>query len=335
VETVEDTLVMYVHRQIRHFLTPTSKNHHRYIIIIIVCIIFLFLMSVRQGKLRNINTDNLEEEDDGQNVIIESDADYVTDEERSVLTKSFQTADFDGDKLLSQSEITMAISRETKQHILQAMRNNFRVFFSLDKMHKNGQVDWEEYFSHYVRDLLGLDEETIKQIQKKPQRVSRDIKESLARLKAAWSEAARTNPDAVNIDEFLGLEHPESSHSFLTQRVDELMGKFDTDDDGKLSRAEYLQDPYRDLSGHEVQSKDKEFNDVLDKNHDGVADKKEIVQFLDPKNPHWAKDEAISLIRQADKDKDKMVSLEEMIAKPDLFLMSKLVSADLSFHGEF
>ena len=139
------------------------------------------------------------------------------------------------------------------------MRNNFRVFFSLDKMHKNGQVsclscavcnavysiylqvDWEEYFSHYLRDLLGLDEETIKQIQKKPQRVSRDIKagekhkntkikvtlaqESLARLKAAWSEAARTNPDAVNIDEFLGLEHPESSHSFLTQRVDELMGK--------------------------------------------------------------------------------------------------------------
>ena len=66
-----------------------------------------------------------------------------------------------------------------------------------------------------------------------------------------------------------------------------------------------------------------------------ICCRKEIVQFLDPKNPHWAKDEAISLIRHADKDKDKMVSLEEMIAKPDLFLMSKLVSADLSFHGEF
>ena len=51
------------------------------------------------------------------------------------------------------------------------------------------------------------------------------MQESLARLKAAWSEAAHTNPDAVNIDEFLGLEHPESSHSFLTRRVEELMGK--------------------------------------------------------------------------------------------------------------
>ena len=60
-----------------------------------------------------------------------------------------------------------------------------------------------------------------------------------------------------------------------------------------------------------------------------------IVQFLDPKSPHWAKDEAISLIHQADSDKDKMVSLEEMFACADLFLMSKMVSVDLSFHGEF
>ena len=37
-------------------------------------------------------------------------------------------------------------------------------------------MDWEEYFSHYLRDLLGLDEDTIKQIEKKPERISRDIK---------------------------------------------------------------------------------------------------------------------------------------------------------------
>ena len=41
------------------------------------------------------------------------------------------------------------------------------------------------------------------------------------------------------------------------------------------------------------------------------------------------------MIHQADRDKDKMVSLEEMFARADLFLESKLVSADLSFHGEF
>ena len=51
------------------------------------------------------------------------------------------------------------------------------------------------------------------------------LQESISRLRASWSEAARTDPDAVNIDEFLGLEHPESSHSMLVQRVEELLAK--------------------------------------------------------------------------------------------------------------
>lgn len=38
------------------------------------------------------------------------------------------------------------------------------------------KVDWEEYLSHYLRDLLGLEEETIKQVEKKPDTLSRDIK---------------------------------------------------------------------------------------------------------------------------------------------------------------
>ena len=63
--------------------------------------------------------------------------------------------------------------------------------------------------------------------------------------------------------------------------------------------------------------------------------RKEIVQYLDPKSPHWAKEEAKSLIRQADRNKDKMLSIDEVFSRADLFLMSKMVSADLSFHGEF
>jgi len=329
---------MYVHRQIRQLLTPSSRHHHPVIIsIIIIGIIFLFITSLRQVKLRHTNGQDTIREDVFIDNTMEGtvDADYVSDEERDILRKQFRAADFDNDKLLTESEMTMAISRQTKQHILQAMRNNFRVFFSLDKMKKNGQVDWEEYLAHYVRDLLGLDEDTIRQVERAPLSLARDIQESLARLKAAWSEAAHTNPDAVNIDEFLGLEHPESSHTFLTQRVDELMGKFDADGDGKLSRAEYLLDPYMDFSAEKLSDRGKEFSAVLDKNGDGVADKKEIVQFLDPKNAHWAKDEAASLLRQADRNKDRMVDIEEMFARADIFLMSKLVSADLSFHGEF
>ena len=47
-----------------------------------------------------------------------SDDEYASDEEKDILKRQFRAADFDSNKLLSQSEITMAISRETKQHIL-------------------------------------------------------------------------------------------------------------------------------------------------------------------------------------------------------------------------
>ena len=63
-----------------------------------------------------------------------------------------------------------------------------------------------------MKERLGLPDEEIARITKDPTSpsVPRDIKESLANMKASWSEAAKTNPEAVNIDEFLGLQHPES-----------------------------------------------------------------------------------------------------------------------------
>ena len=42
-------------------------------------------------------------------------------------------------------------------------------------------------------------------------------KVKLASAKASWAEAARTNGDALNIDEFLSFTHPESSHSLMAQ----------------------------------------------------------------------------------------------------------------------
>ena len=161
----------------------------------------------------------------------------LTEDERRILSKMFKSADFDNNKLLTESEVAMAINRETKQHIMvnflkiattyfliicfqKAMRSNFKVFFSLDKIHKNGQIDWDEYYQYFTRTRMGLEDGDIQRLETDPRSVSREVREALAEVKAAWSEAAKTNPDAVNIDEFLGLEHPESSHSLLTQRVE-------------------------------------------------------------------------------------------------------------------
>ena len=111
--------------------------------------------------------------------------------------------------------------------------------------------------------------------------------------------------------------------------------QYDSDGDGKLTEKEYITDPYKDLDQDDIKLKQKEFQLILDKNKDGIADKREVVNFLDPKNPHWSRYEAINLLNEADINYDNMLELDEVLAKPDLFLFSKLVSGDAGFHGEF
>ena len=87
------------------------------------------------------------------------------------------------------------------------MRNNFKVFFSLDKLHKNGQVDWDEYYQHFLRDRLGMGEAEIARLQENPATISRDVQESLANVKAAWSE--------VSWEIFVNIFYRDGSPSIL------------------------------------------------------------------------------------------------------------------------
>ncbi len=62
--------------------------------------------------------------------------------------------------------------------------------------------------------------------------------------------------------------------------------------------------------------------------------RREMIKFLDPKSVFWAGEEAGRLVAQADRDTDRRVSLRELLSTPHLFLTSKLVSAEQSFHAE-
>ena len=81
-----------------------------------------------------------------------------------------------------------------------AMRNNFKVFFSLDKLHRNGQIDWDEYYGYYMKARLGMEAADLRRMEADPASVGREVREAVAEVRAAWSEAARSNPEAVNID---------------------------------------------------------------------------------------------------------------------------------------
>ena len=83
--------------------------------LICCCIVFLLITSLRHIKLRGAGEDVVEDI-----APVQGGEDYdanLTEEETAILSRSFRSADFDSDARLTETELSMAISRETKQHI--------------------------------------------------------------------------------------------------------------------------------------------------------------------------------------------------------------------------
>lgn len=247
----------------------------------------------------------------------------TSQEDLSWLTKTFKKTDTTFDKVLSLNELTWSIHKTVGQHVRQAMMSNPRTFFGLDKINHNGQVEWNEWLAQFYK----------KYNVKSEQDMDRSVKEKLAAAKAAWSEAARSNPDALNIDEFLSFSHPESSHSALAQQMEEMIGRHDDDGDGVISLNEYLDDPFVDFTPEELETRKKRFKE-LDADGNSRADRREILTFLDPKQVAQAKEEALRLITMADNDADGFLSWPEVEEHAKLFLDSKWISPERAFHWD-
>ena len=103
--------------------SQTKHRHQRHILVISVSVLFLFIVTLKHVKLRNSAQDIVDELEAGvkraADTFQEFDYDVeLTEEERQILSRSFRSADFDNNKLLTETEMSMAINRETKQHIV-------------------------------------------------------------------------------------------------------------------------------------------------------------------------------------------------------------------------
>ena len=118
-----DTIFFFICRQILlSFQSQTKHRHQVHIIIISVSVILLlYITIIKHVKLRNSDTLMSDISAEIRKVDSFQEFDYdveLTEDERRILSKSFKSADFDNNKLLTESEVAMAINRETKQHIM-------------------------------------------------------------------------------------------------------------------------------------------------------------------------------------------------------------------------
>ena len=197
-------------------------------------------------------------------------------------------------------------------------------FFLLDKLRPNGQIEWEEWKQAFDAQFTPLERQ-----------LGRDYKERLSGAKAYWSEAARSNPNSLNIDEFLAFTHPEFSQPLLLQEVELLMSTFDTNRDDLISPEEMinnnnnnapswiiLQDSLREASSSLSSSSsssasaatfslfprgggaNKEEYRLLDDNEDGLLSKRELLKVFDIRGDFWARKQARAIIEKSDINQD-------------------------------
>lgn len=258
-------------------------------------------------------------------------------QDEAILKRVFRNADINNNGLLSHYELEKWIAAKIKEHFLKAVKDNFWIFSTLDK-DRNGRVSWDEYHVNFMIEQ-GYDEKFAKNHSKSHKKLNRKVLEKILLDKAAWSEAANSDPDALNIDEFLTFRHPEHSHVSLLNMVNDIINNLDSDGDEMLTEEEFMSMPMEETS--KISEKEwkeqrrKEFREVIDMNRDGKVNRQELLMYNDPENPVLAKREARELISLADLNGDGKLSIKEILSKKDIFMGSKMIDTAKSFHDEF
>ncbi|KAM7291796.1 45 kDa calcium-binding protein [Ixodes scapularis] len=143
------------------------------------------------------------------------------DQDDALLRSVYSKADENQDGQLSIKELEKWIAAKVKEHYSQAVRDNFWIFSALDKNH-DGRVSWDEYHVNFMLEK-GFDDNYAKHHPEDHKGLERSVKEKILLDKASWFEAANSDPDALNIDEFLTFRHPEHSHVSLLKMVNDII----------------------------------------------------------------------------------------------------------------
>jgi len=274
-------------------------------------------------------------------VFLGKENDDSTQEPSKLLADVFHLADVNSDDELDLKELSKWIEAKVKEHLDEAIRENVYLFTAVDK-NRNGIVTWKEYHVNFMMDQ-GFDEKYAKNHAESHKNLDRKAREQILLEEAAFSETAHSNPEGLNIDEFLSFRHPEHSHATLLSMVTDIFNDLDENNDDFLSVKEFATfsnggpDPSHLKETDRVwqQERQKEFEENIDANHDGQVTREELLFYSDPQNPAHAKTEARNLIAAADSNHSRTLSLKEILDKKEIFLGSKMVNIAKNFHDEF
>nr|XP_033778888.1 45 kDa calcium-binding protein [Geotrypetes seraphini] len=256
----------------------------------------------------------------------------------------FSRVDLNKNRRISAKELQRWIMEKTEEHLQEAIEEN-KVHFRAVDPDGDGHVSWDEYKIKFLASK-GFNEKEVAEKMKtnKELKIDDETQEVLDNLKDRWFQADNPPPDQLlNEDEFLSFLHPEHSRGMLQFMVKEIFRDLDQDGDKKLSLSEFISLPVgtvenqkaQELEDDWVRERRKEFEEVIDANHDGTVTMEELEEYMDPMNEHNALNEAKQMIAVADENQNHDLEMDEVLKYSEYFTGSKLMDYVRSVHEEF
>ncbi|KAM9829932.1 45 kDa calcium-binding protein isoform X1 [Syngnathus typhle] len=274
----------------------------------------------------------------------EFDEDSEPRRNRKKLIEIFSKVDFNKDHSVSAKEMQRWIMEKTEEHFQEAMKENKNSFHAVDP-DGDGHVTWDEYRIRFLSSKGFTEKELAEKIKNNEDlKLDEETQDVLESLKDRWFQA--DNPPAdqlLNEQEFLSFLHPEHSRGMLKYMVKEIMRDLDQDGDQKLTVSEFISLPVGTVENQQGQEMDddwvrerrKEFEDVMDSDHNGIVSMEELEEYMDPMNEHNALNEAKQMIAVADENQNHNLELEEILKYSEYFTGSKLMDYARNVHEEF
>lgn len=263
---------------------------------------------------------------------------------RRKLMVIFSKVDLNTDRRISAKEMQKWIMQKTAEHFQEAVAESRAHFRAVDP-DGDGHVSWDEYKVKFLVTKGHNEREVAEKIKNKwDLNIDEETQEVLENLKDRWYQADNPPPDLLLTEsEFLSFLHPEHSRGMLQFMVKEIIRDLDQDGDKKLSLSEFISLPVgtvenqqgQDVDDSWVRDRKREFEELIDANHDGIVTMAELEDYMDPMNEFSALNEAKQMIAIADENQNHYLEPEEVLKYSEFFTGSKLVDYARSVHEEF
>ncbi|XP_072012186.1 45 kDa calcium-binding protein [Engystomops pustulosus] len=276
--------------------------------------------------------------------IEEFDEDSEPKKNRKKLVTIFSKVDRNKDNQISAQEMQRWIMEKTEEHFQEAVKENKLHFRAVDP-DNDGHVSWDEYKIRFLASKGFNEKEVAEKVKNNEElKIDEETQELIDNLKDRWFQADNPPTDLLlNEEEFLSFLHPEHSKAMLTFMVKEIVRDLDQDGDKKLTLSEFISLPVgtvenkqaQDIDDEWVLDRKKEFEEVIDANHDGIVTMEELEEYMDPMNEYNALNEAKQMIAVADENQDHLLCQEEILKYSEYFTGSKLMDYARNVHEEF